>query len=344
MEARKWKDLILPPFDPREGHNNALWKRAMKCREAGRPHGEAQSFVEMWRLENAHLFQRPVHAKEAREQVDHAYRPGCTPGTWRHTPDAPNPNRIPPPKKTQQSLEVTTAVDGWFEGYTLQDLINESPYPGAVFRLENIYTERDWICSGVEMKRMQTVQRIPRDPREHPGYYKEHTGISLPQFIVPNPMITEWGVTQDGRPSMRCRANACTPETRRWHVVEFDYETDGVTRVPHDRQARRLRFLSSGGAPLVLVVSSGSKSLQGWFLTAGLSKEALTRWWVIALSLGADPAGERPEQAFRFPWGKRATGEEQPVLYWAPRAPRRAESPMEGMQKRLNGFTGGMFQ
>jgi len=347
MYARKHAVVDLYPFrhNGPEGHNEALWKRAINCRRAGLEQVDALAAVTQWVMENAHLFdpdrKKPVDHAEVSTQVEHAYRPGAggAGGTWLHADNAKNPGGKKD-KPFTQNAAVVAAVREWFADYSLAELQAESPYVVSAFRMENLYAPEDWVCYGASMGGMRTVKGIPPTVGDATKWH--------PQFIVPNPMSTEWGLTQGGRPSMRSRSNACTPAARRYVVVEFDYETDGVTKVPLDDQARRIRFLSTGGASLLLVVHSGRKSLHSWFRVNHLPSDARARWWKLALSVGADKASALPEQAFRYPGGRRDTGEEQRILYWAPskRPPTwESLSPREKMLEELNGrpFNGRVF-
>jgi len=140
------------------------------------------------------------------------------------------------------------------------------------------------------------------------------------QFVVPNPMRAATGKTQDGKTSGRTKDNACLPSQRLFSVVEFD------TCENHDIQAGRLRWLSllHPEIPLVMVVDSAGKSLQGWFYTAQ-HRDKLAEFESLAIMLGAD---KQPlttlSQFVRAPWGVRrnpsdnASGRYQRVRYFNP--------------------------
>lgn len=127
------------------------------------------------------------------------------------------------------------------------------------------------------------------------------------QFIVPSPMSAMRGLTQAGKSSARCLDNT---GPRRFLVVEQDTGTP-------DEQARILLHLAER-APLALVVSSGGKSLHGWFYCEGASDNQQARFFNLATKLGADPATWTPCQMVRLPEGRRDNGRQQSVLFFNP--------------------------
>ena len=84
------------------------------------------------------------------------------------------------------------------------------------------------------------------------------------QFIVPSPMTSRTGRTQEGKVSEHTLENT---GPRRYLVVEQDQGTI-------DEQASVLIYLAKF-APLAIVVHSGSKSLHGWFYCVGQPEEQL---------------------------------------------------------------------
>ncbi|MGA9780145.1 MAG: hypothetical protein WBS33_17935 [Verrucomicrobiia bacterium] len=128
------------------------------------------------------------------------------------------------------------------------------------------------------------------------------------QFIVPSPMASVFGTTQEGKTSMRTLSNT---GPRRFLVVEFDTGT-------FDQHAAVLGHLAKY-EPLVMVVHSGNKSLHGWFYTAGKPDETVEKFFRYAVSLGADPATWTPCQLVRMPDGQRENGRLQRVVYFNPK-------------------------
>jgi hypothetical protein len=126
-------------------------------------------------------------------------------------------------------------------------------------------------------------------------------------LMVPNPMKTSKGLTQDGRESERCLENT---GSRRFLVVEQDQGT-------HDEQAAILCHLAKF-LPLALVVHSGRRSLHGWFFVEGLPAERVEQFMDLTCRLGADNALRNPCQLVRIPYGTRDTGGRQRVLFFNP--------------------------
>jgi len=117
-------------------------------------------------------------------------------------------------------------------------------------------------------------------------------------------MSATTGLTQDGRTSARCLGNT---GPRKYLVVEQDTGTA-------DEQAAVLLHLAER-APLVLVVTSGNKSLHGWFGCQDASDANLRDFFNYAVMLGADPATWTPCQLVRMPEGRRDNGARQAVFF-----------------------------
>jgi len=130
------------------------------------------------------------------------------------------------------------------------------------------------------------------------------------ELIVPSPMIALTGITQTGKSSVRSLSNT---GPRRWLVIEFD---GGVI----DEQAMLHWHLDSLEIlPLRLVLSSGGKSLHGWY--GPVSSEATAhRMMSAATKIGADPATWTRCQLVRLPGGMRNKGTDkqakQQPIFW----------------------------
>ena len=117
-------------------------------------------------------------------------------------------------------------------------------------------------------------------------------------------MAAAIGQTQDGRPSPRCLGNT---GPRRFLIVEQDSGTP-------DEQAAILLHLAQH-APLAMALTSGNKSLHGWFACKGASEPKLKAFFNYAVMLGADPACWTLCQLVRMPEGRRDNGKRQAVLF-----------------------------
>jgi hypothetical protein len=147
------------------------------------------------------------------------------------------------------------------------------------------------LCAGPRVEAMRTR---PRD--------KWRGLLSSLLFIVPNPMLAQFGTTSEGRRSERCLGNT---GPRRFVVVEFDFATDGPTwqrttlpeweaagRSVADANAALLLHLRTF-APLAIAVHSGNKSIHGWFHVAGWEECRLRRFLRYACQGRRESGGER---------------------------------------------------
>jgi hypothetical protein len=302
----------LAAFDhSSEGHNEAIWKRAKVCQRAGL--GEAATFqvVSDWAQANALRFARIVPWSEVRTQCARAFRSSPTvdnpPRDPRRVADLPI---NPPAQKLVQS--VADLIERCLPDFNLESLKDESePHRESytVEMLRRLLDPNGWVCVGDDVRTMQTVRlsSLPYD--------------ACFQYVVPNNMTADRGLRIDGTGyGARTRANACTPESRVFTVVEYDLENGEP--VPKDVQARRLWFLHTFNFGLSLVVNSGGKSLQGWFDTGDMEPRDRAAFWTLALATGCDPAGAKPEQPFRAPYGCRpfddkGRGGQQRVEYFS---------------------------
>jgi hypothetical protein len=127
------------------------------------------------------------------------------------------------------------------------------------------------------------------------------------QLIVPNPMTARIGRTQDGTESAHALS---ITGPRRFLVIEQDGGTI-------DQQAAVLVHLAKR-APLALAVHSGSKSIRGWFYSAGQPAQKLSHFMQYAVSLGADRAIWTRSQFVRMPDGTRDNGKRQTTYFFNP--------------------------
>lgn len=233
------------------------------------------------------------------------------------TPRKPTP--AAPPKWPEFDLVALRAILA--KGITRADLWNASyirpdPGPGAEELIDSLFPPDSLLCVGDDAK---TAITAPRN---------ELRGtLASRQFIVPSSMKSLTGRTKEGRASSRCLDNT---GPRRFLVIECDFEEIDKQGNPRPESV----FFDEGYtasnlcaavlwhlatiAPLVLVVSSGGKSLHGWFLASGQSSERLRAFHRYAVSLGADRATWTPCQFVRMPGGTRANGNPQPFLYFNP--------------------------
>lgn len=174
--------------------------------------------------------------------------------------------------------------------------------------LDQLYGPADLICLGHRVK----VPGGGSVPQSLTKYRAEFLGREDGfELIVPNPMTAPRGLTQDGRVSERCLANAAAAWT--YQVIEFDFGTE-------DQQAALIRHLVNLGsaARLCMVVFSGGKSLHSWFDVSAMSPDEQYKFRRYAAAIGADPAMFSLCQFARLPNAvRRDRGTKQAVKYLA---------------------------
>ena len=155
--------------------------------------------------------------------------------------------------------------------------------------------------------------------------------LSKTALIVPSPMSAPTGHTiADGRESAHTLENT---GPRRYLVTEFDprkwelltpeeqqrYGTaECYYATARDEQAAIISYLRRHG-PLVMVLSSGGKSLHAWWNCEEVPDDTLTRFMRYAVSLGADDATWSRSQFVRLPGGWRREKQcRQEVLFFDP--------------------------
>jgi hypothetical protein len=324
---------FLPPFDlggKDDGHNSGIFNRALLCRRRGFDALTTEHALNEWCAQNRHAF-TPGHEPTPAD-IQRAARRACDRrprlegyGQPRTNPSRHLPARPPKPAELRGEGEVVALLEHIWKDYDLNTLMLEGTHDPACFQMSHIICAYELVCrgwtitnaAGKEVPHYRTTRGIP------PTYPLDDDGHKRTEFIVPNPMIAAQGLTQEGHWGARTKNNACHPDDRRFLVVEFDSEknADGICLpIPKDSQARRLRFLNTGDAHLLMVVDSGNKSIHGWFDVSRTEPTALQRWWQLALALSADSGGWECERPFRYPNGQRRdNGKTQRVIYYSPR-------------------------
>lgn len=163
--------------------------------------------------------------------------------------------------------------------------------------LKKLFPEDPLICCGKTTWQTQTKRLSEINP----------TYLSECQFIVPNSMSSETGTTQAGQVSNRSLSNT---GDREYLVVEFD---DGT----HEDHAALLQCLDGyESCPLMLALTSGNKSLHGWFDVRHVGEDKAKLFFKKALKLGADKATWTKSQLVRMPNGSRPVkNNSMPVWY-----------------------------
>ena len=243
-------------------------------------------------------YKRTVPDREIEAAVEDAYDNILT---------SSNRKRIPPLSK-YDSAKARGIYDEY--GCSIADLESISPQaPPTDVReaLTTLYRPDQYLCLGLKVNLFQT--KLLSNWLQ-PGFRR----LSDFQFIVPNPMSAEKGLTKDGS-GMSYRTYNNTGD-RIFIVCDFD-----LPRA--EMQPSLIKHLEKYcGAMPVLVLSSGNKSLHAWWRCDGLSDEDIRLFEDEAASVGADPAilgDARKNQLVRLPLGTRKNNQKkQAVLFWNP--------------------------
>jgi hypothetical protein len=168
--------------------------------------------------------------------------------------------------------------------------------------IDVLFPHNPWLCCGMS----ETVF----DAMGREAWRQYRGGLSKQQFIVPSACNGKFGKTRDGKESAHCLDNT---GPRMYLVIEQDKGT-------HDEQSAIITHLAKD-LQLVMVLSSGGKSLHAWFNVKGMDERTesfkkLQRFMRYAVSLGADPATWVKSQFVRMPDGLRDNGNRQSVFYF----------------------------
>jgi len=272
------------------GVHSWVMRASHACRKAGMTTEQAAHEIQ------SHITRRPNPASEIQQAVAKAFHAtAANDHTGSRVWDAA-------PKWPTKNPEQTEAITA--SGFGLVDLWEASPirWNNCASRTEEIidalFPGNPLLCVG------KTNSDFSTAPRE-----SFRGGMSGCQLIVPSPMLTRTGKTQEGKESQHALSNT---GNRRFLVIE----QDGGTQ---DEQAAILLYLASS-APLVLAVHSGSRSIHGWFYCAGRSEDTLRGFMRRAVTLGADPRMWTRSQFTRMPGGSRDNGNQQTVYFFNPKS------------------------
>lgn len=275
---------IDPP--PHDGVNIWVLSSARKCQLAGISAGEAEQRILAFQGQT----RRPLKNSEVKRAVERAYQTTLPddPKYQKKEKEKWNPSKT----RTSNYKPATRSIQP-------VDLWEASP-----LRIDDGITQ------------MMILQMLFPDPQGlvcigksafefHTGRLKQFKDLSTCQFIVPCYMTQKRGMTQDGKPSMHCLDN-CGP--RRFCVCDFDEPSSST----HAAIIWHLKKI----ADLVLVTSSGGKSLHAWF---SVPEDEEPDFWRVAVENGADPALMRNRSSFvRLPLGMRDNGNRQSLYYFDP--------------------------
>lgn len=271
----------LEPF-PQSGINLHILSCARKCQLHGLSEGEAESRIMAFQGTT----RRPLKSSEVKRAISRAYSTDYKP-----THVKPLKQEWQPSKTRQTTYRKKT------KGITPYDLWEMSPMridDGLTQKmiLEMLFPDPNGlVCVGKSAFEFHTAR------------LNQFKDLSQCQFIVAAYMTKPKGITQDGKESMHCLDNC---GERRYFVCDFD-EPKSADHPAIIMQLKRT-------FDLVMVLSSGGKSLHAWF---NIQPDEEESFWQSAIEYGADPALMRNRSSFvRLPLGKRDNGKTQQVFYF----------------------------
>ncbi len=193
--------------------------------------------------------------------------------------------------------------------FGVADLWEQSPRRGleemsCADWLDILFPGAAWLC----LAKDHPATARTRQPEKWSGGRADGCGL-----VVPSPMTGPSGKALDGRASHRCLDNT---GPRRWLVIEFDSGTLDEQACLHWYLAEAAEAM--GWPRLALVVSSGGKSLHGWYGLCG-EEEHSKAMMEYAVLLGADHSTWVRCQPVRLPAGlRRMTTPEERDKYSLP--------------------------
>jgi hypothetical protein len=254
------------------------------------PYRDSNEIVNLLRAASAG---EPIKHGEIERAVERSKATAWKPGQpFRSKP----PTSAWPPLNTEQRAAIIRdrdGLEGLWENSSIRIEDNEAHTEEII---DALFPGNPLLCCGLSKEDFDTRSR------------EEWRGkLSMLQFLVPSPMSSRRGLTQEGRISAHALSSTAP---RRFLVIEFD---DGDV---DDHAALFLHLAES--APLALVLHFGNKSLHAWFYCAGQPEERLERFIRYTVSLGADRVMWCRSQFARVPDGTRDNGKRQVVYYFNP--------------------------
>lgn len=269
---------------PHDGINLWCIASARKCQLAGISAGEAEQKIMAFQGTT----RRPIKYSEVKRAVEKAYAttlassafaPKQEKPRWKPEATRRSPYRNVPPK--------LGPVDLWEAS---PDRIDQDITQKII--LDWLFPDPDaLVCIGKSTYEFHTAR------------LNQFRDLMQCQFVVPCYMTQKRGMTQDGKASMHCLDNC---GERRFCVCDFDE--------PASHHHPAIIWQLRKTFDLVMVLSSGGKSLHAWFWVEPDEEED---FWKAAIPMGADPALMRNRSSFvRLPMGQRDNGKRQGVLYF----------------------------
>ena len=291
--------IHLPSPRPNSRVHSLIFAVANILHEAEATFESARAAIHTWRNENSFRPGRIVSDSELNDTLSKVYAQGRCPRSPMRQRAYPHRNVKWP---TSDPEKRTKLIDRDFGLQALREISpvkcnDEKPHTRAI--LEALFPGDPLVCFGWSKQRFDTR---PLSHWLNPEKF---------QFIVPNPMTKPRGARQsDGKLSARTKDNT---GPRRFLVIDYD---DHAGTDIHASASIHL----AQSFPLVLVLSSGGKSLHAWYYVQDITDEELRPFMAYACELGGDPAMFNRSQFCRMPDGLRDNGTRQIIHYFNPEA------------------------
>jgi hypothetical protein len=243
-----------------------------------------------------HVPEREIRAA-VEDALECAWQPSGATGQARVAPSSP---KWPPCDEKRRAGIITEAPFPLADLFDISPMTLEGDEPGAEWFVDELFPGNPLLCIGKSNSDFHTANRE--------SFRGTLSGMPL---LVPSPMSALLGKKKNPKPGENPLSAHTLDNTgpRRYLVTEFDSGTP-------DEQSAIIHHLS-GFAPLVMVLSSGGKSLHAWWRCWGATEDAQLKFFRYAVSLGADVATWTRSQFVRMPMGWRADkGRRQEVYYF----------------------------
>jgi hypothetical protein len=164
--------------------------------------------------------------------------------------------------------------------------------------LSRLFSKGELLCFVYDKQRAGGIATTWNDPKL----------IPFPPLMIPNPLLGKHALTSNGKQSERALANV---GKRQYLVLEFDNGTAG-------EQAAIIWYLrEQWSVGLVMVLSSGKRSLHAWWGVHHLESKAVWELCQDAYRVGACRSTFGKAQLVRVPNAKRPeTGQCQRIYYF----------------------------
>jgi len=291
----KIKTAIRPC--PLDGDGKHQWIYATAC-HLFRQRASIEDILRI--IQTECLLTGRVDEREIASAVKAAWKEVLLYGADRHGPVFKETSKWPA-VDAERAKSIAASGPGLYDLWELSPVRFDDDRSRAEEVVDALFPGNPLLCCGWSTRRFGTGSREE---------WRKAARLANLQFIAPSPMTAEEGRRKsDGELSPRTLDNT---GPRRFLVIEFD-------RGDHHHHAALLWHLKeTAGAPLVLALVSGGKSLHGWFHCAGVPEDRLLRFMRYAVSLGADSRTWSRCQFVRMPDGLRDNGHRQTVYYFNP--------------------------